>query len=128
MIETKTAALLNPYIGTKNERGDPIYSQDSLNSFVRALDKSGFQVHVHAVGDRAIHMPLDAFEDAITVNGSRDSRHHITHLELIDPLDIPRFRALGVAANFQPMWVLAPTAALTRHIGASPIAEDLNHG
>ena len=71
VIKTKTAALLNPYIGTKNESGDPIYSQDSLNSFVRALDKSGFQVHVYAVGDRAIHMPLDAFEDAINVNGSR---------------------------------------------------------
>jgi len=107
VLEAKTAALLEPYSDTKNDRGDPIYSPDSLNRFVKALDKSGFQILVHAIGDRAIRMTLDAFEDAINRNGSRDSRHQITHLELIDPHDIPRFRALGVAANFQPLWAFA---------------------
>ena len=52
-------------------------------------------------------MTLNAFKNAINANGSRDSRHQITHLELIDPQDIPRFRILGVAANFQPLRAFA---------------------
>jgi len=58
-------------------------------------------------GDRAIRVTLDAFEHAIRVNGARDSRHHIAHAQLIDPADIPRFRQLGVYANFQPLWAYA---------------------
>jgi predicted amidohydrolase YtcJ len=61
-------------------------------------------VHVHAIGDRAIRMTLDAFEHARSVNGAHDARHTITHLQLIDPADLPRFRRLGVIANFQPFW------------------------
>jgi len=49
-------------------------------------------------------MTLDALEEAARANGARDARHHICHLELIDPLDIPRFRTLGVVANFQALW------------------------
>jgi predicted amidohydrolase YtcJ len=71
------------------------------------LDREGFQVHVHAIGDRAIRMALDAFESAISANGKRDSRHHIAHLELFNPQDIPRFQQLGVIANFQPLWAYA---------------------
>ena len=74
---------------------------------VVALDREGFQVHMHAIGDRAIRMALDAVEAARTANGVRDSRHHIAHLQLIDPADIPRFRRLGVIANFQPLWAQA---------------------
>jgi predicted amidohydrolase YtcJ len=68
------------------------------------LDRDGFQVHVHAIGDRAIRMTLDAFAHARAANGPRDARHAVTHLELIDSADIPRFRALGVVANFEPLW------------------------
>jgi predicted amidohydrolase YtcJ len=59
---------------------------------------------VHAIGDRAIRMALDALGRTRGANGPRDLRHGITHLELIDPADIPRFRALGVVANFEPLW------------------------
>jgi predicted amidohydrolase YtcJ len=59
---------------------------------------------VHAIGDRAIRAALDSLEAARGANGPRDARHHIAHLELIDPADIPRFRRLGVVANFQPFW------------------------
>jgi hypothetical protein len=69
-----------------------------------ALDRAGFQIHVHAIDDRAIRMALDALARARAANGPRDLRHGITHLELIDPEDIPRFRALGVVANFEPLW------------------------
>jgi predicted amidohydrolase YtcJ len=61
-------------------------------------------VHVHAIGDRAIRMTLDAFQHARSANGARDARHTITHLQLIDPADLPRFRRLDVIANFEPFW------------------------
>jgi predicted amidohydrolase YtcJ len=76
---------------------------------VTALDREGFQIHVHAIGDRGVRMTLDAFEEARRINGARDSRHHIAHLQLIHPDDIPRFRKLNVVANFQPLWAYADT-------------------
>jgi predicted amidohydrolase YtcJ len=104
VIESRTAALLAPYLDRQGDAGAPIYSQPRLDSLVAALDRHRWQVHVHAIGDRAIRMTLDAFAHARLVNGPRDSRHTITHLQLIDPADIPRFRGLGVVANFQPYW------------------------
>jgi predicted amidohydrolase YtcJ len=104
VIEARTAALLEPYLGSKGDTGKPIYDPDRLKDLTVALDGDGFQIHVHAIGDRAIRMTLDAFAYARARNGSRDARHTITHLELIDPEDIPRFRALGAIANFQALW------------------------
>jgi hypothetical protein len=109
VIESHTAALLEPYLGTDGDRGKPNFEPEALDRLVVALDREGFQVHVHAIGDRAIRMALDAFERARAANGVRDSRHHIAHLELIDPQDLPRFRRLGVIANFQPLWAYPDT-------------------
>ncbi len=107
VIEPHTAALLEPYVGLNGERGKPNWDTDTLNKMVVALDREGFQIHVHAIGDRAVRLALDAFEQARKINGARDSRHHIAHLELIHPQDIPRFRELQVIANFQPLWAYA---------------------
>jgi predicted amidohydrolase YtcJ len=107
VLEGQTAALLEPYIGRGGDRGELLFEPDALNELVAALDAEGFQVHVHAIGDRAIRVTLDAFEHAVNVNGVRDSRHHIAHAQLIRPDDIPRFRRLGVYANFQPLWAYA---------------------
>ena len=104
VIETRTAALLAPYLGFGDDRGKANLEPDAFDSLATALDREGFQIHVHAIGDRAIRLTLDALEAARRANGARDSRHHIAHLELIDPADIPRFRRLGVVANFQPFW------------------------
>lgn len=104
VMEPHTAALLEPYLDRPGDRGRPLVEPEALNALVTALDAAGFQVHVHAIGDRAVRMALDAFEAAGRANGSRDLRHHIAHLELIDPADIPRFKALGVTANFQALW------------------------
>lgn len=105
VLESKTAALLEPYLnGKKDERGLPNYTPEALNALVAACDAAGFQVHTHAVGDRASRMTLDALEEARAVSGPKDLRHHIAHLEFVDPADIPRFKELGVIANFQPFW------------------------
>jgi len=108
VIESRTAALLAPYLGPgREERGWLNVEPDVLNPLATELDRLGFQIHIHAIGDRAIQASFDALEFARTRNGSRDSRHHIAHLELFDPADIPRFRRLGVVANFQPLWAWA---------------------
>ncbi len=108
VLETRTAALLAPYVGPgREERGWLNLEPDVLKPAAAELDRLGFQIHIHAIGDRAIQTSLDALEFARARNGSRDSRHHIAHIQLFDPADIPRFRRLGVVANFQPLWAWA---------------------
>jgi len=104
VIEARTAALLAPYLGRKGDAGKPVYDPARLKDLAVALDQDGFQIHVHAIGDWAIRMTLDAFAYARARNGAHDARPTITHLELIDPADIPRFRELGAIANFQALW------------------------
>jgi hypothetical protein len=107
VMEVQTAAVLKPYVGKGNQTGLTMIEPERLKEAVTALDKEGFQVHFHAIGDAAIRQCLDAVEAARRANGARDSRHHIAHIELFHPADIPRFRQLGVVANFQPLWAYA---------------------
>lgn len=105
---SQTAALLAPYLDASGRptqnRGPTYYSQSHLNQIVAAADAAGFTVHVHAIGDRATRSALDAFAYARKQNGIRDNRDQIAHLELVDPQDFPRFKQLGVIANFQLLW------------------------
>lgn len=105
---TQTAALLEPYLdetgrATQN-RGPSYFTQLNLNRIVATADAAGFTVHIHAIGDRAVHSALDAFAYSRKVNGPSDNRDQIAHLELVEPADFPRFKALGVIANFQLDW------------------------
>ncbi len=95
--------MLEAYVGS-NESGEPLFTPEQFNAIAVAGDKAGLQLHSHAIGDRAVRMSLDAYEAAQKANGVRDSRHQITHLELIDPADIQRFASLGVLANIQALW------------------------
>jgi predicted amidohydrolase YtcJ len=104
VIESHTAALLEPYLDRPGYCGLPNLEPDLFNRLATALDKEHFQIHIHAIGDRAIRMSLDALEAAQKINGARDARHHIAHLQLIHPDDIPRFKSLNVIANFQALW------------------------
>jgi predicted amidohydrolase YtcJ len=104
VIEGSTAFLLEPYEHMPGFRGEPLWNSDELDEVITIADKEGFQVHVHAIGDAAVRMALDAFEHARQVNGARDSRHLITHIQLLAPQDIPRFRALDVIGVIQPFW------------------------
>jgi predicted amidohydrolase YtcJ len=104
VIESRTAAMLAPY--TKGSgTGIPNFTPDELNRVVALLDKRGLQVTIHAIGDRAIRMSLDAFERAARANPApaRGRRHRIEHVEAIAESDIARFGALGVIASQQPM-------------------------
>jgi predicted amidohydrolase YtcJ len=107
VIESRTAALLSPYIDSTNA-GTPNYSADELNQIIAMMDRRGWQVQVHAIGDRTIRMTLDAFERATRSNPpvARGRRHRIEHIETVDPAEIPRFGALGVIASMQPMHVV----------------------
>jgi predicted amidohydrolase YtcJ len=107
VIEAHTAALLTPYLGLGDNRGPLVYQPDDLAARVAAFDRDGFQIHIHAIGDRAIRVALDALAHARQVNGVRDARPVLAHIELFDPADIPRFRELGVVASFQPFWAQA---------------------
>jgi hypothetical protein len=111
VAENFTAAMSTPYLDgcgcRTGNRGLSFVDPELLREHVRALDAEGFQVHVHAIGDRAAREALDAFELARTANGPNggdDRRHHIAHLQVVHPDDVPRFAALGVTANIQPLW------------------------
>jgi len=103
-IENYTAVMLEPYTGGASGRGESLVDPEALKAIVTRLDAEGFQVHFHAIGDGAVRECLDSVERARIANGDLDHRHHISHIELIHPDDIPRFRELGVVANFQPLW------------------------
>ncbi|HKC16550.1 MAG TPA: amidohydrolase [Steroidobacteraceae bacterium] len=105
---SQTAALIEPYLDAQGHpttnRGPSYYTQDNLNRIVGAADAAGFTVHIHAIGDRAVRGALDAFAYSRQLHGQLDNRDQIAHLELIEPEDFPRFRQLGVIANFQLLW------------------------
>ncbi|MEU9461436.1 amidohydrolase [Streptomyces sp. NPDC088394] len=102
VVEPRTAALLEPYAGCGRHRGDTFYPPEEFAGLLTKLDARGFQCFVHATGDRGIRTVLDAVERARTVNGERDARHQVVHVECLDPDDTPRFAALGVVACMQP--------------------------
>ncbi len=100
-----TVALLEPYVDEpKFGLGQLFVAPERLRAVVTRLDAAGFQMHVHAIGDRAVRTALDAIESARKANGQRDGRHTLAHLSLIDAADLPRFRRLGVIANMTPLW------------------------
>ena len=103
VIESYTAAMLDPYSNKPETSGTPNYTQEQLNNVVAMADKAGLQVYIHAIGDRGVRMALDSFENAIRLNGRRDSRFRIEHIETIQASDILRFKKLGVIASMEPI-------------------------
>ena len=116
VLENFTGALLEPYCdgcgGHQDGNGLAYVEPELLDAAVTELDAAGFQVHMHAIGDRAVRYALDAVAAARRTNRGvapgpfhgRDNRHHVAHLQLVHPEDVPRFRELGVTANCQTYW------------------------
>lgn len=103
VAENLTAALTAPYTG-HSHAGLSFVDPELLGRAVAGLDAEGFQVHFHAIGDRAVREALDAVAVARTANGPSDNRHHIAHVQIVHPDDRPRFAELGVTATIQPLW------------------------
>jgi predicted amidohydrolase YtcJ len=101
-VDARTAAMFEPYVG--GGTGIPFWEQEDLNNTVALLDKEGFQVMLHAIGDKAIHMALDSFEYAAKTNGTTGRRHRVEHVEVPLLSDLPRFKQLGVIASTQAMF------------------------
>ncbi len=106
VVEGSTAYLKEPFLHLPDFRGEPRWDADMLNNMCAELDRNKFQIHVHSIGDAATAMTLDAFAYALEKNGRRDSRNLITHIQLVDPKDILRFKELGVVAVPQPYWFM----------------------
>ncbi len=113
-IDARTATLFEPYVGGDGT-GLPFWTQDELDRAVKRFDREGFQVRLHAVGDKAIRMALDAFERAARDNGTRDRRHRVEHAELPHPADLPRFKALGVIASTQALFANPDSTTLLNY-------------
>jgi predicted amidohydrolase YtcJ len=137
VLESGTAALLQPYLDRKGSSGDLTYEPEDFTQRITALDRAGFQIHIHAIGDRAIRVSLDAMAQARRTNGPRDARPILAHIQLIDSADIPRFRSEGVIASFQPFWSQAdeyitrltePQLGPARSRWLYPIASVMNSG
>jgi hypothetical protein len=103
VIETHTAAMLAPYSDDPSTSGSLLWDPKQYKQYVAELDRRHVQVCSHAIGDRAIRLALDAYENAATVNGTKDARHRIEHIEDVSATDIPRFGKLGVVASMQPL-------------------------
>jgi predicted amidohydrolase YtcJ len=103
VAENFTAAMTFPYLdrcgAPTTNAGHSFVEGQALRTFVARLDAAGFQVHIHAIGDRGAREALDAFDGT-----DRANRHHIAHLQVVHPDDLSRFAAMGVSANLQMLW------------------------
>ncbi|MFJ6983173.1 MULTISPECIES: amidohydrolase [unclassified Streptomyces] len=106
----QTAALLSPYLDRNGrptkDHGDLYATSAQYGRLATLLDRAGWQLHAHAIGDRAVRTALDGYEAALRANGRRGNRHTIAHLELVDPSDYRRFASLGVIACMQLQWAM----------------------
>jgi predicted amidohydrolase YtcJ len=112
-VDAKTAVMLEPYVGGGN--GLAFLTREQLYRAVAAYDRAGLQIEIHAIGDGAIRMALDAFESAAKDNGTSGRRHRIEHVEVPAPDDLPRFRALGVIASTQAIFAIPDVSTLENY-------------
>jgi predicted amidohydrolase YtcJ len=103
VVEAHTAAMLAPYSDDPSQSGKLFWDPDQYKATVAALDSRGLQIFTHAIGDRAVRLALDAYQNAAEVNHTQDARPRIEHIETISAQDIDRFGKLGVVASMQPL-------------------------
>lgn len=118
VITARTAYLLEPYADQPNTRGESSFPPETIKKWVADADKDGFSIRFHAIGDGAVRLALDSYEEAQKTNGKRDSRHSVEHIEVIHPDDIHRFKELGVTASMQPdHFAMSERGVYTERIG-----------
>ncbi|WP_026908166.1 amidohydrolase [Paucisalibacillus globulus] len=102
VITSYTAYLEEPYTNKPETAGGTVFPEELIKKWTIEADKENFRVRFHCIGDKAVKLALDSFEEAQQQNGKRDSRHSIEHIEMIKQEDISRFGELGVLASIQP--------------------------
>jgi predicted amidohydrolase YtcJ len=122
-LGSRTAYMLEPFSDDPTTRGIARYTQARLDSLVAAADAAGLQVILHAIGDAANRMALDAYERAARANGTSGRRHRVEHAQVLDRADIPRFRQLGVIASMQPTHATSDMRWAELRIGRERAAE-----
>jgi predicted amidohydrolase YtcJ len=103
VVESHTAAMLEPYSDDPSKMGKLFWDPETYKKEIAELDRRGLQVFTHAIGTKAVRLALDAYQQAARANRTHDARHRIEHIETITAEDIPRFGKLGVIASMQPL-------------------------
>jgi hypothetical protein len=116
-IGSGTALMFEPFTDNPSTSGLAMMPYDEFEKMVITADKMGFQIGVHAIGDKGNNWTLNAFEKAQQVNGRRDSRHRDEHTQTLQPSDIPRFSKLGVIASMQPTHCISDKKFCVKRIG-----------
>jgi predicted amidohydrolase YtcJ len=104
VLENRTGAMLEPYSDRIGGNAPLMFGENHLRELFVAFDRERFQIHVHVIGDKAARAALDCLEAARDANGAWPALHQLAHVQCLHPADIPRFRALDVVANIQPLW------------------------
>ena len=104
VLENRTAAMLEPYADPAGGNAPVMFDPDQVKALFTALDRERFQIHAHCIGDAATRVTLDGIAAARRANGYWPALHQIAHCQVTHPADLPRFAALGVMANLQPLW------------------------
>ena len=108
IAENYTAAMFGSYLDEQghatSNSGIEFLTREDLRQIVPVLDRFGFHCHFHAIGDRAVRNALDAIETTRNAQSTGHGRHHIAHIQVVNPTDRGRFAAFDVTANAQPLW------------------------
>jgi predicted amidohydrolase YtcJ len=121
-----TAAFFEPYSDDPKTSGLLLHTVEELQRLILKADAAGFQLAVHAIGDRANSLVLDAFEKAAAANGRRDRRFRIEHAQVVRKPDLARFKALGVVASIQPSHCIDDMRWAERRIGKERVRDAYN--
>jgi predicted amidohydrolase YtcJ len=113
VVDVKTAAMFEPFVGGGS--GILNWTSEELDRTVALYDREGFQIMLHAIGDRAVAQALDAYERAAKLNGTSGRRHRVEHIEVPRRADLPRFKALGVIASTQAIFAEPDQATLENY-------------
>ena len=103
VLESYTALMIDDYAEQPGNKGEALFTAEQFNAMAAEADRLGLQIFVHACGDGAVRRTLDGYAHARQVNGVRDSRHRVEHIEVIHPDDIGRFAEMDVVASMQPL-------------------------
>jgi len=102
-LGSRTANMFEPYNGEPNNYGMEVLSQKELDHLIEIANTNGFAVMVHAIGDKAVHKVLNAFEKTKNIEREKGLRNRIEHFQIVKKDDIKRAKDVGIIASMQPI-------------------------